>query len=59
MKLSDIFALLTLSVVVKGAWLAAAVQPFILSLGALYTTIDQNVLDMESLKNMVPSFIYK
>ena len=40
MKLTDIFALLTLIVIVKGAWWAAAVQPFILSLGAILGAID-------------------
>ena len=43
MKLSDIFALFTLSVMVKGAWWAAAVQPVILSLGAVLTAIDLDV----------------
>ena len=58
MKLRDIFALFSLSVIVKGTWLAAAIQPFILSLGAIYTAIDQDVLSMDFLKNQVP-FITK
>ena len=58
MKLGDIFALFSLSVIVKGTWLTAAIQPFILSLGAIYTAIDQDVLSMDFLKNQVP-FITK
>ena len=46
MKLFCIFALSTLSVFVKGAWLAAVVQPLILSLGAILGTIDIDVLEM-------------
>ena len=47
MKLANIFALFTLSVIVRGAWWVAAVQPFILSLGAMvFGTIDQDVLDI-------------
>ena len=49
MKLFYIFALFTLSVFVKGAWLAAAVQPVILSLGAILGTIDLDVLEMPSI----------
>ena len=47
MKLKDIFALFTLSVIVKGTWWAAAVKPIILSLGAVLTAIDKDVLDIE------------
>ena len=47
MKLSIIFALYTLSVIVKGAWWAAAVQPVILSLGAILGALDQDVLNVE------------
>ena len=58
MKLSDIVALLTLSVMVKGAWLAA-VQPVILSIGALLSAIDLDVLDEKiEWKNFLP-FINK
>ena len=39
------FALFTLIVTVKGAWWSAAVQPFILSLGAVMSAIDSDVLD--------------
>ena len=46
MKLFYIFALFTLSVMVKGAWLAAVVQPVILSLGAMLGTMDLDVLEM-------------
>ena len=45
MKLSDIFALFTLSVIVKGTLWATAVRPLILSLGTVLGTIDQDVLD--------------
>ena len=45
MKLIDIFALFTLSVMVKGAWLAAIVQPVILGLGAVFSSFDLDVLD--------------
>ena len=47
MKLRDILTLFTLSVIVKGAWWAAAVQPVILGLGAMYTAIDLDVIDVQ------------
>ena len=47
MNLINIFALFTLSVMVKSAWWAAAVQPVILSLGAIFSAIDQDVLDIQ------------
>ena len=50
MKLKAIFALFTLSVMVKGAWFASAVQPVILSLGAVLSAIDLDVLDLQSIK---------
>ena len=40
MKFIDIFVFLTLSVVVKGAWWVAAVQPVILSLGTILTALN-------------------
>ena len=43
MKLSDILALSTLSVIVNGTWLAV-MQPVILSIGALLTAIDRDLL---------------
>ena len=43
-----IFALFTLFVIVKGAWWAAAVRPFVLGLGAILGAIDQDVLDVEN-----------
>ena len=60
MKLKEIFALLTLCVMVKGAWWATAVQPVILSLGAVLTAIDLDVLEGQhfKLKNFLP-FINK
>ena len=60
MKLKVIFALYTLSVIVKGTWWTAAVQPFILSLGSVFAAIDQDVLDIEPIqwRNLLP-FINK
>ena len=40
MKLTEIIVLSTFIVVVKGAWFAAAVQPLILTLGAVLGAID-------------------
>ena len=40
MKLRYIIAIFTLSVMVKGAWWAAAIQPVILGFGAILTAID-------------------
>ena len=58
MKLSDIFVLITLSVMVEGAWWAAAAQPVILSLGAIWTALDSDVLDTKSieLKKLLPLY---
>ena len=47
MKSFSILAILSLSVIVKGAWWTAAVQPIILTLGAVYTAIDRDILDLE------------
>ena len=60
MKLKSILAVFTLSVMVKGTWLAAVVQPVILSLGAVLGAIDLDVLDVQTieLKNLLP-FINK
>ena len=46
MKLLDIFVLFTLSEIVKSTWWATAVQPVILSLGAILTAFDKDVLDV-------------
>ena len=46
MKLKVIFALCTLSVMVKGTWWAAAVQPVILSLGAILGALDLDVVNI-------------
>ena len=56
MKSIDIFALFTLSVIVKGTWLAAAVQPVILSLGTVLAALDLDVLDVQPIKwkNFLP-----
>ena len=45
MKLTLFFALLTLIMMVKGAWWAAAVQPIILSLGAIFTAFDSDIIE--------------
>ena len=60
MKLESIIALFTLIVMVKGAWWAAAVQPVILTLGAVLGTIDKDVLDIQAIewRNLLP-FINK
>ena len=47
MKLLATFTILTtLSVVVRGTWWASAVQPVILSIGAVLAAIDLDVLDV-------------
>ena len=60
MKLKDIFALCTLSVIVKGTWFIAAAQPVLLSLGAVLTALNQDVLDLHHIewKSFLP-FINK
>ena len=45
MKITYIIVLFSLTVIVKGAWWAAAVQPVILGLGAAFAAID---LDLTS-----------
>ena len=50
MKLTFIFTLFTLAVIVKGAWWAAAVQPVILGLGAVLASFDLDVLDVQSME---------
>ena len=50
MKTSCIFVIFTLTVIVKGAWWAAAVRPIVLSLGAAFTALnldDQPFLDFD------------
>ena len=55
MKLREILALYILSVIVNGAWWAAAVQPVILSLGAVWAALDHEVLDIQAIgKNILP-----
>ena len=60
MKLRDIVATIILSMTVNGVWLAAAVQPVILSLGAVLSAIDLDLLDVQTIefKNWLP-FINK
>ena len=48
MKLSAIFALFTLNLVVKATWWAAAAQPVILSLGAVLAAFDLDVLNFDA-----------
>ena len=43
MKISDIFTLYTLTVIVKGAWWASAVWPLILGFSAAFTSIDLDI----------------
>ena len=47
MKLASFFVILTLTVTVKGAWWAAAVQPVILGFGAILTAFNEDALDIE------------
>ena len=49
MKLTNIFVFVTLTVIVKGTWWVVAVQPFILSIGAILGAIDQDVINIEEL----------
>ena len=49
MKLKSLFAFLSLSVMVKGTWWAAAVRPVVLSLGAIMGAIDLDVIDVKSM----------
>ena len=60
MKLRDILALFTLIIMVRGAWFAATVQPIILSLGAVLSAVDLDVLDVQlnGIKSWLP-FINK
>ena len=61
MKFVSIVAFLALIKMVKGAWWAAAVQPLILSLGAVLGTLDLDVLENAQpfdLRNFLP-FINK
>ena len=56
MKLSGVFALFALIVMVIGAWWAAAIKPVILSLGAIFGAIDLDVLNVETIQwiNLMP-----
>ena len=60
MKLSCLFVLFTLIVIAKGTWWATAIQPLILGFGAVFTALNQDVLDIEliELKSWLP-FINK
>ena len=48
MKLLAIFALFQLIVFVKSTWWAAAVQPVILSIGAVFTALNSDVLNFDA-----------
>ena len=50
MKLSGIFVVLSLSVMVEGAFWAAAVQPVILGLGAIFAALDSDLEPMQDVK---------
>ena len=60
MKLTCVFALLTLSVVIKGNLLVALTRPAILSIGTIYAAFNQNILDVKPIewKNIVPFSIF-
>ena len=60
MKLSFIFVCYSLSVLVEGTLWAAAVQPFILTFGAILGAVDLDLLDAEPIqyRNILP-FINK
>ena len=61
MKLTSIIILLTHIVMVKGTWLAATVSPVILSIGSLFTAVNQDVLDIHpmSWKDWLPEMPWK
>ena len=60
MKLRGILVLLTLIIIVKGTFLAAAVQPFILGLGAILAAVDLDSLDIQPIEwNNVLPFVNK
>ena len=46
MNLIDIVALLTMSVMVNGAWYTAVTQPVMLGVGAAFASIDLDVLNV-------------
>ena len=50
MKLTGIFVLFALSVNVNGAWFAAAVQPVLLSLGAVLGVLNLDELDIQPIE---------
>ena len=57
MKTICIFVIFSLSVIVEGAWWAAAVQPIVLSLGAAFTAMN---LDVQPFLNVdLKSMIFK
>ena len=49
MNFQFILILFTLSLMVKGAWWAAAVQPVVLSFGTMMAVVDLDVLDVHFL----------
>ena len=49
MKTSDILVLLSLSVIVNGAWWAAVTQPVILGFGAAFAALDLDVPSLDIL----------
>ena len=54
MKSSVILVFLALGVMVNGAWWVAAVNPLILSLGAILGAINSDVTETIELKNFLP-----
>ena len=54
MKFSIIYVHFILIAYVRGAWLAAIVQPVIVGLGAVLTALNQDGLDIEPFEFKLP-----
>ena len=54
MKLTQLFTLLTLSLIVKGNLIAAVARPAILSLGTLFAALNQRTDQHIEWKNFMP-----
>ena len=50
MKLSSLIILLSLLEIVKSAWWASAMQPVLLGFGAVFTALNQEILDVEPIE---------
>ena len=51
MKLSSLFVILTLGLMVNGTWWAVAVHPVILSIGTVFAALD---LDLQPMLDIQP-----